>query len=424
MELPLVSIIMPVYNRERILIETINELLNMKFADYELLLVNDASTDRSAEICDSFASEYSHIKAIHQLKNGGPGLARNKGMELATGQFIFFMDSDDKIDNTVFDKIAERLRANPQIDILTLNHKEITPQGTHEVRIVEHDKEYDADDLLSDKAALLHLAVWRSLFNHSFLKNNNLTFFDIKTHEDICFNSLAFLSAKTIHTMPDIFYFYYRHFSENSLVDTFTVQENYKGIEFCSKQMDLFIQKNAISEAKQRAVDHFIYASTLSLIDKMSLDEIADYKFFSSDVEFETFTVNLSLYRQYGMLGCAAYVWGFIRKQVQLQSEQLGKDIYFCPAGKLSVSFAQRITNKGSQIVGILDNNCRLDNFHIVEAQKANSIHVYPFSQLEKYKKPEDYFIIVLGSMNTARAISRQLDQLGLVKNINYVSGV
>lgn len=423
MKLPLISIIMPVYNRERILTETLNELLDMEFTDYELLLINDASTDRSAEICESYASNYPNIRVIHQLTNGGPGLARNKGMEMATGQFIFFMDSDDKIDKTVFDKIVERLRANSQIDILTLNHKEITPQGTHEVRIVEHDKEYEADELLSDKAALLHIAVWRSFFNHEFLKNNNLTFSDITTHEDICFNSLAFLCAKTIHTLPDVFYFYYRHFSENSLVDTFSIQENYKGIEFCSEQLDLFIQNHAVSEAKQRAVDYFIYASAMSLIEKIPLDEIVRYELASSEVEFKPFRVNLSLYQKYGMLGCAAYIWGFVWKQVQLQREQ-GKEIYFCPACKIAVSFAQQVTHEGKQIAGILDNNCRPDNFHIVETQKTSSINIYPFDQLKNYEKPEDYFIFVLGSVNTALAISRQLDQLGLAKNINYVSGV
>lgn len=424
MRLPLISIIMPVYNRERILNETLNELINMKFTDYELLLVNDASTDRSAAICDSFAGEYPHIRAIHQLTNGGPGLARNKGMELATGQFIFFMDSDDKIEGTVLDKVSERLRANPQIDILTLNHKEITPQGTHEIRVVEHDKEYNADELLSDKPSLLHHTVWRSLFNRIFLKDNNLSFFDITICEDICFNSLAFLCAKTIYTIPDIFYIYYRHYSENSLVDTVSIQESYTALEFCSKQLDLFIQNHALSEAKQRAVDHFIYASAMSLIDKMSLDEIARYEFSSSEIDFESFTINLSLYRRYGMLGCAAYVWGFVWKKVQVQGKQLGKDIYFCPAGKISVSFAQRITHEGRHIAGILDNNFRPDNFHIVEAQQESSIPIYPFSQLNKYADPEDYFIFVFGSVNTSLAISRQLDQLGFAKNINYVSGV
>lgn len=92
----LVSVVIPVYNVELFIKEAIHSVVQQTFQDFELILVNDGSTDRSAEICQQFAAENPRIQYIEQA-NSGVSIARNNGLLVAKGEYIFFMDSDDTI---------------------------------------------------------------------------------------------------------------------------------------------------------------------------------------------------------------------------------------------------------------------------------------------------------------------------------------
>ena len=98
---PLISIIVPVYNAESTLNQCIDSIINQKFTDWELLLVNDGSSDRSGEICDEYAAKDSRIKVFHK-ENGGVSSARNVGIDNSLGKWVTFIDSDDKIFDDIF----------------------------------------------------------------------------------------------------------------------------------------------------------------------------------------------------------------------------------------------------------------------------------------------------------------------------------
>lgn len=95
-EVGLVSIITPVYNAEEFIAETIQSVINQSFSNWELMLIDDASQDQSSQTCQSFAEEDSRIRYHRLPDNQGAAVARNKGLELARGQYIAFIDSDDK----------------------------------------------------------------------------------------------------------------------------------------------------------------------------------------------------------------------------------------------------------------------------------------------------------------------------------------
>lgn len=92
--MPIVSVIMPVYNAEKSLIRSVGSVLGQDYSDLELILVNDGSTDKSFNICNAFARADSRVKVVHQ-KNSGVSAARNAGIDAACGAYIFFLDSDD-----------------------------------------------------------------------------------------------------------------------------------------------------------------------------------------------------------------------------------------------------------------------------------------------------------------------------------------
>lgn len=110
--MPKFSIVMPGYNVEKYIERAVDSVLNQSKKDFELIIVNDGSTDKTKEICDGFKDK--KIKVIHK-KNGGLSDARNEGVKKATGEYIIFMDSDDYWDKDLLKEITKSLSNNPDL---------------------------------------------------------------------------------------------------------------------------------------------------------------------------------------------------------------------------------------------------------------------------------------------------------------------
>lgn len=108
MDNPIISVIVPVYNVEEYLSRCIDSILAQTFTDFELLLINDGSTDNSGRICDEYIKNDSRIKVFH-TKNFGVSSARNKGIENAIGKYISFVDSDDEVFNTYLETLYNHI---------------------------------------------------------------------------------------------------------------------------------------------------------------------------------------------------------------------------------------------------------------------------------------------------------------------------
>ena len=124
---PKVSVIVPVYKAEKYLRKCVDSILAQTFRDFEVLLVDDGSPDKSGEICDEYAAKYDCIRVKH-ISNGGAAVARNRGIDMAKGEFIMFVDSDDTIESDMLaelvslqnrhkvDIAASRLRMRPEYE--------------------------------------------------------------------------------------------------------------------------------------------------------------------------------------------------------------------------------------------------------------------------------------------------------------------
>ena len=97
MNIPFISVIVPVFNAEKSLHRCVDSILTQKYTDFELLLINDGSTDSSGAICDRYAAKDSRVRVFHK-ENGGASSARNLGLDNARGEWITFCDSDDFVD--------------------------------------------------------------------------------------------------------------------------------------------------------------------------------------------------------------------------------------------------------------------------------------------------------------------------------------
>ena len=126
--MPVISVIIPIYNVEPYLVQCIDSILSQTFVDFELLLIDDGSKDRSVEICDEYAAGDSRIRVFHQ-ESRGPSVARNFGLERASGRYVMFMDSDDYwLENDAISRLV-RYADERELDILRFDYTAVNDYG-------------------------------------------------------------------------------------------------------------------------------------------------------------------------------------------------------------------------------------------------------------------------------------------------------
>lgn len=121
--MPFISVVIPVYNVEQYLNRCVDSLISQRYEEYEIILVDDGSTDRSGELCDYIASRYDKVTAVHK-NNGGLASARNFGLDYVRGKYVTFVDSDDWVTEEYFDFIDKHLKKN-MVDVLKFGYQRI-----------------------------------------------------------------------------------------------------------------------------------------------------------------------------------------------------------------------------------------------------------------------------------------------------------
>ena len=222
----LVSIIMPIYNVEKYLRKSVEAALNQTYANTEVILVNDGSTDGSIDICREFEKKDSRVRVL-DLENGGAAYARNKGMEAARGSYLYFFDSDDNIEENLIEKsMDEYERTNA--DLVVFNFKRINEAG--DVWVCD---EFPKGEYLTenpgDKMKFLcnyflrykcGYEPWNRVFKADIIRKNNLVYRPNKEvfAEDMCFNFQYLLNCKKISIIEDRLYYYL--IRENSIMSS------------------------------------------------------------------------------------------------------------------------------------------------------------------------------------------------------------
>lgn len=133
MSQPLLSVVMPVYNAEKYLQETIDSILKQDFTDFELIILNDKSTDNSKAIIEKNAASDSRIIFVDKVENVGPARLRNEGFSLSTGEFIALMDADDISKPNRFTKQLDFLRTHPEIGVCGTFYTLFKPDGKRQL---------------------------------------------------------------------------------------------------------------------------------------------------------------------------------------------------------------------------------------------------------------------------------------------------
>ena len=218
-----VSIVVPVYNVENYVARCINSLMNQTLRNIEIILVDDGSTDSSGKMCDEFAKRDERIRVIHK-ENGGLGYARNSGMEIAKGEFIGFVDSDDYVDTRMFEALFG-YACKYDADYVRCEHIIVDDEGNERLREQYHlepgiyAKEEIEDKLLcpmfgkemkEGREAHVGISVWRAIFRTSIIKENHLLFPSEREviSEDIPFNLDFLMHAHSAYVTSEGLYYY------------------------------------------------------------------------------------------------------------------------------------------------------------------------------------------------------------------------
>jgi len=234
---PKVSVIIPVYNTDTYLEAAFSSIQNQTLRDIEIIVVNDGSTDRSEEIIESIALRDNRVKCFSQT-NSGQSVARNTGLDNATGDYVYFMDSDDLLEEDALEVCYVKCTSQ-NLDIVTFDSVIFSEDnksdgwGYNYFRAGKiEEKVYNGVEMTEVllKKNIFRSAPWLIFARRVLIEKTNLRFFPGIIHEDELFTPILYLSAERIGYIPRNFF--HRRIRANSTMTNNFSQRNIKGY-FC-----------------------------------------------------------------------------------------------------------------------------------------------------------------------------------------------
>lgn len=229
---PKISIIIPIYNREKFIQKCVDSICSQNFSDFECLLIDDGSKDSSGLICDKIAQNDNRFKSIHK-ENGGVSSARNCGINNATGEWVCFIDSDDWIDENVFQTIFETIDDSVDLcvyGIKTISEKKIIEMPVKQGVLTLNDFEMNGSFYSS----------CNKLYKRKILKVNHLFYNEkCKLSEDTYFFVEYSMYVSHIYGFSQIFYNYYTNINSAMYnISVETIDESVKALTELSEKIN------------------------------------------------------------------------------------------------------------------------------------------------------------------------------------------
>ena len=242
------SIIVPVYNVENELSKCIDSILRQSVEDFELILVDDGSTDRSGQICNDYGKKDRRIKVIHK-SNGGVSSARNLGLDIANGDYIVFVDSDDYVTEDYLKKLY-----NPNVDMVLCGIKHV--QVNRENCIILDNKLYGVfninEEIINQIIESKYInTVYSKMYHNDIIKKNNIRFMeDMVMGEDTIFIIDYMKYINNMEVKRDVIYNYIKY--ERATLSTFNENSTYY-----LERLDDYIEKNLLEYYKIQPNESF-----------------------------------------------------------------------------------------------------------------------------------------------------------------------
>jgi len=288
---PLISIIIPVYNVEKYLHQTVDSIIFQNFQDYEIILINDGSTDQSASICDRYSINHKNVKVIHKT-NEGVGIARNAGIRKAKGEYIYFLDSDDYVEPNFFEMTVPLTKLND--DIIQFGFNRVNNDGiylntTKPFKISSKNIQNDKSVLAKILQTGCGLSLWDKLIKRQLIQENSIIFDNKRRGQDFTFMIKIYHVTNSIIAIDQSLLNYRMVFNAKQKTDEAIVENHIENFEklhrLFSKDknkegkfflMDIYAKwflfvipihlsnyKNMDTNAKKKKIDLILLDSTL-----------------------------------------------------------------------------------------------------------------------------------------------------------------
>lgn len=254
----MISVIVPVYNVEKYLKQCIDSLLVQTYRDFEIILVDDGSTDSSGLICDEYSKMNSNIKVIHK-SNEGLGFARNTGLVYVSGDYVTFVDSDDYVAPTLLENLFKGINEK-DVNVCIGGYKKINDSGD-----ILYEEKYDTEiyerttytnevfikmlGSLPNKHDSVRMSVWNALYDMSIINNNNIRFPSEREliSEDLIFDFYYFQHVNKCKLLNNSDYYY--RTNPNSLTMTYRKDRFKKTMVFYQHLNTLMINNSFSNES-------------------------------------------------------------------------------------------------------------------------------------------------------------------------------
>lgn len=274
--MPLVSVIVPCYNVERFLARCMDSLLSQTLQDIEILLVDDGSPDKVPQMCDDYANRYSNVKVVHK-QNAGLGFARNSGLEVATGEYVAFVDSDDYVENGMYQSLYNEAIAS-DADVVFCNFYTEKENGSwQESNEVVEKKNWNGNqvkEFMFDMIACApkvkqerkyQMSVWHSLYRRNIIEKNNIRFHSEREilSEDLPFQIDFLKSSDKVVFLPQSFYRYCNNLSSLTSINRTFKHDLYERI---CRLHDLMCSQLGEVEGARTRIDRFYIGYLRSMV--------------------------------------------------------------------------------------------------------------------------------------------------------------
>lgn len=214
-----ISVIIPVYNVEKYLNCCLDSVIKQNYQNIEIIIVDDGSVDESGKIIQEYAQKDNRIKVITQ-RNLGLSIARNNGLNIATGEYILFLDSDDYLEKTALSILVSQVKKS-RVDILVFGR--IEENGKKSVRVpaglqtksYQKGKDYFYESI---NGGYFRTNVWDKLYKRAFIEEYKLKFEEGLLYEDMLFTLKAFLCAGNVRTLS-VYLYHYRCLRKGSITN-------------------------------------------------------------------------------------------------------------------------------------------------------------------------------------------------------------
>lgn len=258
---PLVSVVMPIFNTEYYLDESIGSILGQTFRDIELICVDDGSTDGSLAVCKKYAQEDDRVITVVQ-KNNGQGYARNRALDIARGEYVYFMDSDDRLEPTALRKLTALMEKN-DLDVLffsaaVIDNEYASGKRDQYVRKGCYEGIWSGDDLFEEFIRYDDYIVSPCLYltRRSLIENKRIRFLEHEKHEDDIFTLLLTIQAQRAMCIND--QLFNRRYRPGSTMTTYDPRRSFHGAF-----RTYSILRNTLPQEESAISDHAIEQALL-----------------------------------------------------------------------------------------------------------------------------------------------------------------